>query len=728
MEVLPWHIDTKAIADRKGIFLLVAYVIIFFSYLALELSGHVSHVSRLSFPLAVFGFIVMGAALWYRPLIRERFDHQLAVIRPYSHIAFIFIAFYLVEQPYNAFLFEMPFEYMLINICIIAALYGIVYHIGQRNKVVIAVFLVVCFFVGVANYFVITFKGQPILPSDLFALSTAASVSGGYTYIIDDKVLVSLMVFLAACLFLSLLPRVKATRSLLAVNVACASVLVVGFGYWFANYDIEESYGCTVDVWSAQDSYASQGSALCFLKRAQELSLDPPIDFSAEKVESALAFHAGLFGDAAASEKQPAVVVVMNETFADLSAFESIDESYGGPAFYNSISDAVMKGNAYVSALGGGTCNSEFELLTGSSMANLGKGVYPYVLYDLSSSGSLAKQFAEFGYETTAIHPAEATNWRRDIVYKQLGFEKFIDIEAFSESDTLRDLTTDKATYDLVLDILENDPDPQFIFNVTIQNHSGYDTGLIPESMPLSFVEAAIGNEEIVEYLACIQQADADLEYFIRALSEIDRPVVLCFFGDHQPSLSDAISEESFAKEVNDFTIDEVQARYTVPYMIWANYETGYSDKPSYRSLVSGLELNWSAGAEGAASLWDLDGIGFGDGAAERVDTADPFEAIDELVDLPGFIENPLSDEAVASPSADLSLNYLGANLVNIADLPLTDYQKYLLGIQAFMPALNLNGYMDASNTWYWLHEDSAVRPILDEYAVLQYANLFGTQ
>ncbi len=77
------------------------------------------------------------------------------------------------------------------------------------------------------------------------------------------------------------------------------------------------------------------------------------------------------------------------------------------------------------SALGGGTCNSEFEFLTGSSMGHLGGGVYPYVLYDLDGTESLVSYFDALGYATHAIHPAESTNWRRDRVYDQLGFDAF---------------------------------------------------------------------------------------------------------------------------------------------------------------------------------------------------------------------------------------------------------------------------------------------------------------
>ena len=76
---------------------------------------------------------------------------------------------------------------------------------------------------------------------------------------------------------------------------------------------------------------------------------------------------------------------------------------------------------------GGGTCNSEFEYLTGTTLGSLGGGVYPYMFYDLENVESLPKYFSSLGYDTTAVHPAAASNWRREVVvYRQLGFDDFL--------------------------------------------------------------------------------------------------------------------------------------------------------------------------------------------------------------------------------------------------------------------------------------------------------------
>ena len=67
----------------------------------------------------------------------------------------------------------------------------------------------------------------------------------------------------------------------------------------------------------------------------------------------------------------------MNESFSNLNMYDGV-EGYEGTTYVDSL-DALLRGTLYVSARGGGTCNTEFEFLTGSSLGMIGGGVYPYM-------------------------------------------------------------------------------------------------------------------------------------------------------------------------------------------------------------------------------------------------------------------------------------------------------------------------------------------------------------
>lgn len=617
--------------------------------------------------LAVCALLGCAAAFLVRTGRSERAREAWRLARPLVVLLAIPVGFYLLERPWNDQLLAMSPYYAAVNLCVLGALFAIVYAAGQRTRGAVVLFLAACLVAGVANHFVILFKGQPIVPADLFALSTAASVGAGYTFALDARLLETIAAFAASSTVVAYLPKVAATPRRAMANGACALALAGCFGWWVASSDIEEAYACTVDVWGVKESYAEQGSALCFLKRVQDLSPERPEGYDADDVATLLGSLGGDVPDADEGAEAPTVIAIMNETFSDLSRYPGLADTDARPAHYYEIAaEALEAGDAYVSALGGGTCNSEFEFLTGSSMGHLGGGVYPYVLYDLDGTESLVSYFDSLGYSTRAIHPAESTNWRRDRVYDQLGFDEFADQDAFADADTLRGLTTDRATYDYVLDLLEADEDPQFIFDVTLQNHGGYDVGGLSDELAVT-VPLGDGStsSELDEYASVIRQADRDLAYLVDRLNALDRPVVLCFFGDHQPGFSDWLFEATHdGATADDLGLEAVQERYTVPYLIWAN------------------------DAARAQGVHELDG-----GADERT-----------------------------------SLNYLGSKLVEAAGLPTTSYQRFLLAVREAIPAINLNGFLTADGAWHGFgdEEEAGVLEALRAYATVQYDNLFN--
>lgn len=622
-----------------------------------------------SSPLVIFSTMLLLCFIFSiirRKALAARFEKGLSHAKPIAVALCIPVGFLLMEIPYNPALSDMEARFVFLGLCVTAALFAIVYFIGQRSKTSMVLFLCACFVSGVANYFVSAFKGQPILPSDVMALQTAASVSGGYDYVIGNSVLTAFCLLLALLTLAALLPKSKRTPRKIIANTGAGLAVLAAFCIWFNVADIEKDYECTVDVWSSLDSYQQHGSLLCFLQRSQLLAPHAPEGYTpeetarirSEKAAAALAAETFSEGEATAPDIRPAIVVIMNETFSDLSRYPNVAQSYEGPSYFNSIDDAVFKGDCYVSAMGGGTCNSEFEYLTGSSMGLLGAGVYPYMLYDLDGANNLARYLSSLGYKTSAIHPAEEQNWRRDRVYRQLGFDEFYSIDDFQDAEMFRGMVSDASTYDLVLELLEQDEGPQFIFDVTIASHGGYDTGTIPEEeMVHAALEEGMESSELNEYLSCIERSDTELKDFMNKLRDLERPVVLCFFGDHQPGFVEWLSNEAFDEDEMP-EIEMVQNRYVTPYMIWTNNQ----------------ELRRSIGA----------------GKTEQT-----------------------------------SLNYLGATTLKVAGLPLDEYFAFLLAMKSEVPLINLNGYQDAAGEWHYHGTDSESSASYAQLAMVEHDNLF---
>ena len=489
------------------------------------------------------------------------------------------------------------------------AMLGLFFLFQRRcgGAVVLAVALYV---LGLAEYFVILFKSMPISPGDLTALSTAAAVAGtGFTYTITSFCMLSLAFTVIAIQICTLAAQVAPKRQKgswrgLVLNLLIAIVCLGGIAAHTTLLDYYHTLYIQVYSWRPLESYYRQGFLPSFISGAQTIKPSKPEDYTVSGAKKLISEYAEEYdsnnqtGGSSATrleatkqfdEEKPTVIAVMNETFSDLSIYQNMHADYQGPAYFKSIDDCLSRGRLYVSAYGGGTANTEFEFLTGNSMAYLGSGVYPYTTYDLTDTENLAAQFKSLGYYTTAMHPNHGTNWNRENVYKDFGFDQFLTINDFQNAETLRGMVTDKATYDKILELLDTNSNPQFIFDVTMQNHSGYDTGLIPYDKQMSLNIDGEFNSNVNEYVSLIQQSDEALKYFLNKLSKLDRKVVVVFWGDHQPFFPDTYNDRWFTNE-DDATHQE--RLWQTSYIIWANYDVAGNSQTSQEEDLSSNYLS----------------------------------------------------------------------------------------------------------------------------------------
>ena len=589
-----------------------------------------------------------------------------------------------VELPYNYEIIWMAPQYALLQVLIILLAIGVLHFLFQRRGAGMFVGACLCFVIGLAQFFIASFKSAAILPNDLFVLGTAAAVSGGYTYAIGGGVVLGLAALLLAAAVGSLVtPAPVASRGRrVAANLGGAAVLLAVLAACVTVPSYFDDLGVQMKYWYSLDYYRRQGFITSFVAVAQDLPIDVPEgydDESAEKLEASYVESydegEGASEERAAAEGQfdaerPSVVCIMNESFADLSELDGASWGYDGPSFVGSADDALAQGSLNVSVLGGGTCNTEFEFLTGVSLAYVGDGKYPYSLYDLSVAPSLARQFSDLGYETTAMHPNYATNWNRDRVYEALGFDEFLSIDDFAGAQTYHSGVSDAATYDKCLELLEGSDGPQFIFDVTMQNHSGYDQNNLGDVEQYHVDGLSdYDNARLSEYLACIDESDRALEEFLDELEELDRPVVVVFFGDHQPALSTILEAALNGEQVYD--------------------ESG--------NAIAG-------------------GTGGGDASGDAEATLETYRSsylIWANYDVAGCAQD--GRELDASPA------YLGALTAGMIGAPLTDFQKAQLAIREDMPAVSLLGTALADGTWVSADDGDALPQAYDDLAQITY-------
>ncbi len=676
-------ISFSRVFSRGTLIRSLAFIVALIFFAAYSLAGLIDRdvisFAALSLVLVACALLQLGtSALIAR--IDKAFAWALRWVRPAVVLLICsLLAFLALEVPSNHDILSMDPSCVAIELALIALVILILYFLFQRRATGPAIAVVAFLVLGIAEFFVITFKNMPIMPSDVLALQTAAAVSTGYVYKLSAYALYGIAFGALGCAItpLASMPaphrkRKPFRRALAAVaNLTLAAVATVALYNGIFAIDYLQTLGVSVDAWQPLRAYYKQGFLPSFIVNLQNINQEEPDGYSDEYADELLAQYVEQYDETEGSDaryqaassqfssEQPCVIAIMNESFSDLSIFNELDSEYTGPENYQNINDALAKGKLFVSAYGGGTCNTEFEFLTGASLGYMGAGVYPYQLYNLAGAESLARDFTDLGYTATAIHPNAGTNWNRENVYEALGFDEFLTIEDFEGAQTYRGMVSDRATYDTILDLLRTNDDPQFIFDVTMQNHSGFLTGELPEDMQSDYVDYSVSDEESIpetnEYLSLIDESDRALAEFLQELQEIDRPIVVIFFGDHQPHFTKDYNEALMTDDENE--IDHTQRLWQAEYLIWANYDVAETDQTSTQD--------------------------------------------------------------------DTSANFLAAQALNLIGAPLTDYQKAQIVIRQKMPAINLIGYQGANRVWYWHDQSSAYEQSYYALRHLQYRMLF---
>lgn len=537
-------------------------------------------------------------------------------------VAATLIADIALEFPSNIAVWNMKPAPFLIDMVIALGLVAVPFLVSSGRTLASKIMCVVLFAIGIAEYTVLQFKNLPIQPGDLFALGTAAAVgantTSGYTLTVGTGCMYGIAALIASLILISLTSRdrkriVEANGEQAACSIWAADgenadglakraigYRIVGwvlFALFIGQFTIPYANGLGISVytWKPIPSYQDNGFLSSFVSTAQLMIPQKPKGYSEQTADKTVKELASRYdeengeGSAAKaasdqySQQKPNIVVVMNETFSDLSIYDSIkDAGYDGPQYLKSLyPDSILHGTLQVSAMGGGTCNSEFETLTGNSMAFIGSGVYPYETYNMNID-NLVSQLKGQGYDTHAIHPAAGSNWNRDGVYSAFGFDTFDDEATFAGATRFRNRIDDASTYSKTLEYLNGSDTPQFIFDVTLMGHSGYETGLVPEDKQVNCTVDGLDEKnqsKLNEYLATSNEEDAQLKTLIDGIKKSKKPTIVLFFGDHQPALSEAIGGES-----DDIVQTEMQ--WQTCYTMWANYDVAGS--------VKGTELDTS--------------------------------------------------------------------------------------------------------------------------------------
>ena len=513
------------------------------------------------------------------------------------------------------------------------------------------------FVISVGNYYVIQFKKYALTFGDLMQFKTGMAVAGDYQYYLSNEIVYG---FLILIVLISLVHFYIPAEPLTVVKVKkrmFTGIIMLFLQLGVVRFiDFQQTFHVAWDNWDTTQTYSKYGFLVSFITSVQRMNIEEPDGYSKEKAENILNKYTSDIIEG--EEGKPVIIAIMNESLSDLNDLGSLGETEDVMWYLNSMDDFLEKGKTFMSVRGGGTCNSEFEFLTGNSMGFF-KDLYPYTQYSFNEIPSLTNELKNLGYKTVAMHPASATNYRRQGVYKEMGFDEFYSIDSYDDKyeKVFLDRISDEDNYREIIKRLENSnkDEPLFIFNVTIQNHGDYDMAQFNPSYERIKIDSDLEQYDSAwMYLSLIKESNNALKYLVDELRKIDRPIILCVFGDHQPGcLSTEFEEQIFEWDQTQSELANQQRYYMTPYFIWANY--------SVNEPVTG------------------------------------------------------KDGQVSSP------NYLAAKLLKYAGLKTTNWFDFLYEMQQHVPVINSFGYMGDDEIWHDMDEQNSYTKWIHDYRILQY-------
>ena len=520
------------------------------------------------------------------------------------------------------------------------------------------------------NFYTLQLRGEPFLPWDLTQVEEAAGVAAAAGLKVQPSMVWAGAALLALTVLSFFLYR-RRGRPVLPVRLAgiaasVAALLALVFGVYLQPA-VTQSFGIYPDAWMQDRYYRWYGVITGFMTNLTNLEIDAPEDYSEDavnalldEVEAAGKIETGPnFPDSyAAVEKTPTILYVMDESYWDVSELEQYGVTFDTDISPNlhALQQTSAHGRVYSPSFGGGTCDVEFEALTGYSVGFLPSGCKPYQQHVTHPMFALPSYLKDRGYQTAAVHCYYAKYWSRNTAYPNLGFDDFISLEDMRGVEKVRGyywkggLVTDASMGEQIIreyETLKAASDaPVFLHAVTMQNHTNYNAANYPDDQRVHITSAPAGLKAstvgaLEDFATGVRDADALLGQLVSYFSQVDEPVILVFWGDHYNPIDSGYDVYTATGYAGADSSDPRLHQTTL--LMWSNYSSqpvdlgtiaAYEISPvmmdlfgldqplyfqylnrqlryGYRSCTGGVTVNWdgslSSGLTPRQSVWRQD-------------------------------------------------------------------------------------------------------------------------
>ena len=486
---------------------------------------------------------------------------RIAVLPLLACAVFLILEFFNRRDVLYVFRFLVERPWMcLLNISLILAtlLFG---NLFPKKRAFISLITAIWIGCGITDYIMVAIRVQPFTFADIEQLGDGIALMTLY-FAWWQIVAIFLGGFLLVAGLVLLFTKVKKVK----INYARAGIA-------FAGGVLSFFLMCTLSVNAEAlprrfdnlvEAFDEYGFAYCFANSVSQSGIDKPDDYSEENVGRLIADMPGEDEEAGMEGGAPNIIFLQLESFFDVNSLNDIAFNENPIPNFTQLMREWPSAEIYVPSVGGGTANTEFEVLTGMCLDFFGAGEYPYnTILQKETCESICFNLAEEGYVSTALHNYTGTFYGRNEVYSRLGFNRFVSLEYMSDAKfnslgwCMDDILQDEA-----FKAMRSTQERDFLFAITVQTHGKYADELMPDSDVIEVLSAPenIYLGQLTNYANSLYRTDRFIGEFLAALEGFNEPVVVVLYGDHLPAVG------LDAEMLKDGNLYETQ------YVIWNNY------------------------------------------------------------------------------------------------------------------------------------------------------------
>lgn len=371
-----------------------------------------------------------------------------------------------------------------------------------------------------------------------------------------------------------------------------------------------DDIGVTLAFYSAyavswQDSHAEDNPLIEEIRKEVEEQEAATAAASASVPQSGSAEEENDIRTTDADEELPSVVLIMSESFFDLSRLDGIEYPEDITPNFHRLAEECTSGLFYSNTYAGGTGNVELEVMTGISQSVLHEGDTLTTLSDdtYSRLPTMASVFKSYGYRNIFLHSHTPELYNRKTIYREFGFDKVLFSDSFpGDAERRGGFLSDHAFARKIISLYEeNSEQPLFLSAVSVENHQPYNDDKFAVKTDLGITSDCLSEgalEAVENYAVGLRDADSSLGELVDYFSGQDRPVMLIFFGDHLPNLSlgswhSAYYETGYipSADSSDLSGEDMLRLLSTDYLIWTNYEESAAPDKNIGAAFLGLDI-----------------------------------------------------------------------------------------------------------------------------------------